>query len=1009
MSSSYEIAERRVAAIQAAFEAHAYSDALPLMLDQIADGHDEVPDPGRAGDWFTLGEVQFALKDFNAAFNAFVKATWHAERSGMSDVERSRCLERLSETAEKSGQRDAAIHAFDDVVCLREVADGLHSLQLIEPLLKLADVCETAGQPLPSLVHGLRVWRILARVRTDQGRARDFPVGARALGTIGIARQQLNQNRRADVVLGAALARLGTETGSDPMFVCQALEGQALAVRSLGEEARAISLARQHANIAKDAFGESFEAFRSANRLGTWLYDVGQYKEAVPVLDGALALAADGMVSPVDRAKVTVNLAKALTELDRFRDAEVQIDAAKALLQQADALQSPAAAARLIARVQWLRAQWRNDEARADATEAIDILQAAYGPKSAHLATPLSFLAGIEKDRQDLPAAEAAYARALALDGLRPMQRANTVQNLALIRIKQERFDDARPLAEEALRLKIAELGPQHDRLSVAWANMGVIERETGNFDAALTYQKQAIDAELRMYGPQHSEVAKTRVSLAGTLMAQGDSAAASREMARVLDSQDHRLDELFALNVDEQRISLAREWLPELDTYLTIATGSFRTSDAAVIEAYAYVVRRKGRVSEALASQRQSPSSPQGTVAHRAQMAPGTILSSLLSRLAPGQVLVDYVVFGSATLAAGPHARKAMPGGARYGAFVVSNDHALQFYDLGPADAIDQKVSALWRAIKQRSNSAEIRMLGATVRALIWDPLALGKRHRVIVSTDGGLNNLSFACLPSGSSAWLIDEIDIDYVAAPRDLLTDTSRSSNAGPPIVLSSPAYGDSRNPVWADLPGAWDEGKAVAKALGVTAMADEAATVEALLYAKRPRILHIATHGFYFQASLQRDTSLPPRLAAMAHDPDPLGRAGLAFAGANTWVGGAETDAAPKAVVTARDLLALDLVATELVVLSACETGLGQAEPFDGAHGLRRAFRAAGARGVIVALWNANDAATALLMPAFYASRAAGQSDAAALRNAMIETRKRFPHPSAWASFIHVGCG
>ncbi|HZI04112.1 MAG TPA: CHAT domain-containing protein, partial [Archangium sp.] len=140
------------------------------------------------------------------------------------------------------------------------------------------------------------------------------------------------------------------------------------------------------------------------------------------------------------------------------------------------------------------------------------------------------------------------------------------------------------------------------------------------------------------------------------------------------------------------------------------------------------------------------------------------------------------------------------------------------------------------------------------------------------------------------------------------------------------------------------------------------------------------------------------------------PDPLLRSGLVLAGAraqrseDSGPGGASPDSA---LVTALELAGLNLWGTQLVVLSACDTGRGEVKLGQGVYGLRRALVVAGAETVVMSLWKVNDGATHELMESYYRNLLAGQGRATALREAMRVLRATRPHPYYWAPFITVG--
>jgi CHAT domain-containing protein len=137
-------------------------------------------------------------------------------------------------------------------------------------------------------------------------------------------------------------------------------------------------------------------------------------------------------------------------------------------------------------------------------------------------------------------------------------------------------------------------------------------------------------------------------------------------------------------------------------------------------------------------------------------------------------------------------------------------------------------------------------------------------------------------------------------------------------------------------------------------------------------------------------------------------NPLLRSGLALAGANSWQRGEQLpEEAEDGILTALDLSGLDLLGTELVVLSACDTGLGIVQVGEGVFGLQRAFMLAGTQTLVMSLWKVPDLETQELMDDFYTRILAGEGRAEALRTAQLEMKQRHPQPLYWAAFICQG--
>ena len=205
------------------------------------------------------------------------------------------------------------------------------------------------------------------------------------------------------------------------------------------------------------------------------------------------------------------------------------------------------------------------------------------------------------------------------------------------------------------------------------------------------------------------------------------------------------------------------------------------------------------------------------------------------------------------------------------------------------------------------------------------------------------------------------------------------------------------------------------------LGVLPWMDVAALESRLKTCRSSRILHLATHGFFLADQPhdpnkeRRDLvavgftsgSEPGRLSGAGLE-NPLLRSGLALAGVNSWlIGGSPPAEAEDGLLTAEDVSGLDLLDTDLVVLSACETGLGEIHVGEGVFGLRRAFVLAGAKTLVMSLWKVPDQQTQELMVDFYSRILAGRGCAEALREAQLALKAKYPDPLYWGAFICQG--
>jgi CHAT domain-containing protein len=183
-------------------------------------------------------------------------------------------------------------------------------------------------------------------------------------------------------------------------------------------------------------------------------------------------------------------------------------------------------------------------------------------------------------------------------------------------------------------------------------------------------------------------------------------------------------------------------------------------------------------------------------------------------------------------------------------------------------------------------------------------------------------------------------------------------------------------------------------------------------EVVKRAQRPRLLHLATHGFFIsdQARSALDRTTDPAFGRE----DPMLRSGLFLAGADRALAGLARSAdLEDGILNAYEASGLNLHGAELVVLSACETGLGEAHNSEGVFGLRRAFQLAGAEAVLMSMWAVPDRETQELMTRFYAHWLGGKNKHVALREAQQEMRQRVREryqrdlPFYWAAFVLQG--
>jgi CHAT domain-containing protein len=311
-----------------------------------------------------------------------------------------------------------------------------------------------------------------------------------------------------------------------------------------------------------------------------------------------------------------------------------------------------------------------------------------------------------------------------------------------------------------------------------------------------------------------------------------------------------------------------------------------------------------------------------------------------------------------------------------------------------------------------------------------------LGNVRQVLLSPDGQLTLIPFEALVDEQGQYLIQRYAFSYLTSGRDLLRFESPTKTPSSPLVLAGIDYGqaqtvaaipkptsvrrsqnlrsaDLANLVFDPLDATEEEAVAIKGILpNAKVLLGKEATETTVKQLHAPSILHLATHGFFLS---DQEQNLNPSLKSAFRQQNskvlqlenPLLRSGLALANVNNRnkVPAGSDDG----VLTALEVAGLDLPGTQLVVLSACDTGKGDIKVGEGVYGLRRALVIAGSQTQVLSLWKVSDPGTKELMTKYYQKLKAGKGRHEALRQAQLELLNdpNYQHPYFWASFVPSG--
>jgi CHAT domain-containing protein/Tfp pilus assembly protein PilF len=872
---------------------------------------------------------------------------------------------------QRAGKYDKALPLVERALEIREkisrvdhrgVADALHSLASLylykgeyakaEPLyLRALTVYEkTAGPEHPSLARSLNHLAVLYWNRNEYVRAEQFA-------------------RRALAIFESALGRAHSN-------VATTLNTLAMIYGSRGDFAKAEPLCQRVLTILESALGREHPYFATAlNNLANVYYNKGDYAKAEHLYLRSLAIGEKVLGQEHSEvARTLFNLASVHLKRGEYAKAELLFG------------------------------------------RALVIREKALGPEHPNVGPVLGNLANLHRNRGEYAKAEPLYQRARAI-----IERA---------------------------------LGTKHPYLPELLNTLAVLYAAKGDFVHAATFQLRANgidDHNLELNLRTGSE--RQKLAYLATLSEQtdrtisfhlrylpNDQTARDLAVATIMKRKGRALDAMsnsFAVlrqrfNPQDQALL---DRLNDVSAQLAgLVLGSPKNITPAEHRERINALEEEKETLEDEISRRSAE--------FRSNSQPIT-LAAIQAAIPTNAVLIEFASYR-------PFNANAIGGDREYGAlryvaYLLRREGEIKWRELGDAKTIDGSIAA-FRAALSDPKRRDIKRLARAVDEKVMQPLRalLGGAKQILVSPDGDLNLIPFEALVDEQGRYLIERYSFNYLTGGRDLLRLQVERESKSNLLVMADPMFGErdqlakagvgQRKPArrglrqnvttgsdlsgiyFTPLMGTEQEAREI-KSLFPEAevLLGEQATEASLKRAVAPRILHIATHGFFLEdrpvriggtrgLNLMREIGDIGGAIANLKIENPLLRSGLALAGANLRTGSDDDG-----ILTALEASGLNLWGTQLVVLSACDTGVGVVRMGEGVYGLRRALVLAGSETQVMSLWPVRDYATQRLMKAFYAGLKQDQGRGEALRNVKLTTMRRrgTEHPFYWAGFIQSG--
>ncbi|UCE25789.1 MAG: CHAT domain-containing protein [Candidatus Zixiibacteriota bacterium] len=837
-------------------------------------------------------------------------------------------------------------------------------------------------------------------------------------------------------------------------------------LKDQGRFGEALPICEKRYTASAAVYGsEDIRTIRALSQLGSISRRLGRFADAEAYQKQALA-AMEKLRGPEHYDVTEILMGLALTYDTQYRSEEAEklyqraLEIYRKVLDPSD----PDIAYTLhdLALVYWSTDEF--DRAESHILQALEIWRNAPEPEEYGIAIGLSNL-GLTYESQGRYA-EADSVLRMAIDlgekvlGPQHPGLAHACDNLANVLTKQGRYAEAEPVIERAVGILERSLGPEHPEVAKFCRDQGRLYAYAGNSEMCLQTYRTFIDWSQRFLEnvfPYSSENQRLRWIHEYPLL---DHALLSLALREKTDASNRLALEMVCKSkamvveavMSERQAALCTyddalaEQLNQLNKIhsqiatIALAGGSLTDSLQALYET---------KDSMEIALSRECSEFGDALAARRFD------LDDVLSAIPAGSALWEFVRYEPHNLDPSVTGRAKL-GPMRYLAFAADRSGSISVIDLGNAQLIDSLITLargiMYKAQGQiyspaaRTSEQRLNQATSELYRILFAPLATvsNEAEHICIAPDGMINLLPLEILPTPDGSYVIEDYRISYLSSGRDLLKYRDSPRSDGEMLVMADPdfnsssfgpmtqgnpqvpvaslgveTYGpelrgvtDCLNTAFGRLRHSRSEAEAVVRqfrASGDTPTRefydDEA--VESVLKSiyEPPGVLHLATHGFFCES----DEATP----TMRNNP--LLRSGLVLAGANVTLSGKRDDSttAEDGILTALEVSGLNLVGTDLAVLSACESGVGDFVNGEGIFGLRRAFQHAGVETIVMSLWAVPDRETSQLMEGFYRRWLGGSSKRDALRESAIavlnESRQKrgCGHPLLWGGFILTG--
>jgi CHAT domain-containing protein/tetratricopeptide (TPR) repeat protein len=1013
-----------------------------------------------------LGVLQYSLGDYAAARTYFEQA-FEIYKLVLDEKHpnTAQSLNNLGMLAIKMGDFAAARSYLEQALANRKAVLGVKHPETAGSLNNLGSFLRSMGDyaaARPYLEQGLAIRKAVLGEK--------HPDTAVSLDSLGSLILVMGDSAAARPYLEQALAIRKVVLGEKHPDTARSLNNLGISLKAAGDNAGARLCLEEALAIYKNVLGDKHpHTANSLNSLGGLLHYMGEYVAARTYYEQALKIRKEvvGERNP-DTAGSYHNLGQLLKEMGDYAASRPYLEQALAIRKAVLGEKHPNTGHSLSSLGSLLDSLGDYAAARSCFEQALAINKEMLGEKHPDTAMSLDNLATLLKRMGEPVAARLYYEQALAINkavlGEKHPSTALSLNNLGLLLTTMGDDVGARSYHEQSLAIHKEVLGEKHRRTTTILYNLAVLEGASGNWNRSFELVDEA----------RHAGRAHLLRTLPGMASAEQlrylQTREASTFRAAVTIAVEHRTVPNVAATSAAWLINGKATAQEALAQQAILAT---EASDPVIADSVKRLLATRRELAN-LVMTTPKPGQAEGRQQRLAKLeSEERILAREVGRstgrpagerdwielnevrqaIAADAVLIDLVRYEPFNFQA--KLQEPRWGKPRYAAWLIpaAGQGEVEIVDLGPAAEIEALVAEFQEAIRETNTVTQTDVDGVMERLaeLLYKPLAgrLASVRHWLVSPDGALWTVPWAALRLDPKTYAIEKHEISYLVSSRDLVNRPARGKSSAP-VVMADPDFalspadakavaqeiltkeqlatrGDStrsRDTVpkrWRRLEGTAAEAAAIGPQLQAFAKANprvflrERALETVAKNLHGPRVLVLSTHGFFLpdqpvEDSPALDLDDKPRGKLSEN---PLLRCGIVLAGANQLADGPKDGAMDDGLLTGLEIVACDLRGTELTVLSACQTGVGDVHSGQGVAGLRQAFQLAGSECVMASLWEVPDQETAELMKVFYENLAAGQTKAVALGNAQrsrIAWRRKQSldsHPWFWAAFTVTG--